>query len=298
MEIMDKPGGSAIIRIFKIKIFLILFCSPGILGCSYLMSSVTQDFADNLSQAILDNNDPETVEAGGAAYLIMIDSLIQGNPQDVALLRTGASLYSAYTGIFVKDDGRIRRLTEKALDYAFRAACLQRQDACSFKSIDFETFTKTINRIKQEDVPVFYTLGASWAGWIQAHKNDFNAVAQLSKIESIMTRIVELEESHQQGGAHLYLGMLATWLPPALGGRPETGRFHFERAIQLSNGQNLMAKVLYAKHYARLMFDQKLHDRLLGEVLEADPKGKGLTLINILAQKQAMQLMEDGRDFF
>ena len=39
------------------------------------------------------------------------------------------------------------------------------------------------------------------------------------------------------------------------------------RAVEISGGRNLMAKVLFARHYARLVFDQGLHDRLLGEVL-------------------------------
>ena len=41
----------------------------------------------------------------------------------------------------------------------------------------------------------------------------------------------------------------------------------FERAIEISEGKTLMAKVIYARQYARLVFDQELHDRLLQEVL-------------------------------
>jgi len=278
-------------------IIFIFFCLT-ISGCSFMVSSVSSDLAENLSDAILNNNDPATVETGGAAYLILIDSLLQGDPDNQSLLRTAANLYSAYTGVFVKDNERARRLTRKALGYGLRAVCARKPEACSLQEIKFQAFTETISKMDKDDVPVLYALGTAWAGWIQAERDDFNAVAQLSRVETIMQHIVKLDETYQEGGAHVYLGILATWLPPALGGQPETGRKHFERAVEISGNRNLMAKVMYARYYARLLFDQDLHDRLLHEVLEADPDVPGYTLINILAQKDAGQLLESGKDYF
>ena len=76
------------------------------------------------------------------------------------------------------------------------------------------------------------------------------------------------------------------------------GRRHFERALELSEGKNLMVKVLYARHYARLVFDRELHDRLLREVLAAPAEAPGLTLINTLAQRQAKELLAGSADYF
>ena len=59
-----------------------------------------------------------------------------------------------------------------------------------------------------------------------------------------------------------------------------------------------MAKVLYAEQYARLMFEQELHDRLLQETLSTDPHFEGLTLINRLAQRQAHILLAESADYF
>jgi hypothetical protein len=53
-----------------------------------------------------------------------------------------------------------------------------------------------------------------------------------------------------------------------------------------------------AEFYARLVFDRELHDRLLGEVLAADPKAPGYTLMNTLAQQRANQLLASGKDYF
>jgi hypothetical protein len=94
------------------------------------------------------------------------------------------------------------------------------------------------------------------------------------------------------------LGTLATFLPPALGGKPEEGRRYFERAIELSQGKNLMTKVMFARLYARMIFDRTLHDRLLTEVMQTDPVVPGYTLVNTYAQKQARKLLEDADDYF
>lgn len=150
----------------------------------------------------------------------------------------------------------------------------------------------------EKDVPYLYTLGTAWAGWIDAHQKDWNAVADISRVEALMTRLVALDEGYQDGGAHLYLGILATLLPPALGGKPEIGRRHFERAIDLSHGKNLMAKVTFARQYARLVFDRELHDQLLTSVIEADPDVEGYTLMNTLAQKDARALLGTADDYF
>jgi len=160
----------------------------------------------------------------------------------------------------------------------------------------FEEFEKIIASAK--DVSGLYALGASWAGWIQARKDDWNAVADISKVESIMLQVVKLNEQYQEGAAHLYLGVLATLLPPAMGGKPEKGKTHFEKGIALSGGKNLMVKVVYARQYARLTVDRELHDRLLKEVTDANPNAPGYTLMNTLAQKEAKDLLESADGYF
>ena len=73
---------------------------------------------------------------------------------------------------------------------------------------------------------------------------------------------------------------------------------HFEKAIAISQGKNLMAKVLYAEKYARLIFDQALHDKLLNQVLKTEPRMRNFTLTNMLAQNQAKALLKSGKDYF
>jgi len=107
-----------------------------------------------------------------------------------------------------------------------------------------------------------------------------------------------LDELYQQANVEHYLAVLETIRPPALGGDFDSGRAHFEKAIVISNGQDLSVKVDFAKYYARTLYERELHDRLLNEVLVADPLVRGLTLFNTLAQEEAKALLESANDYF
>jgi hypothetical protein len=96
----------------------------------------------------------------------------------------------------------------------------------------------------------------------------------------------------------MYLGVLNSLRPESVGGKPELGRTDFEKATEISGGRNLYAKTLEAEFYARLVFNRELHDKLLNEVLAADPVAPGLTLTNTLAQERAKKLLASGKDYF
>lgn len=267
-------------------------------GCAALVRPATSRFASDLSGAILDQNDPDIVRDGAPAYLLAIDGLIEGAPDDTELLLTGARLYGAYASAFVEDETRRRKLTDRALGYARRALCQEERSVCEAVDRPYDAFVATLNGTDAGDLPSLYGFGAAWAGWVQAHADDWAAVAEVPKIEALMQRVVALDDGYEDGGAHLYLGVLLTQRPASLGGKPEQAREHFERAVALSEGRNLMAKVLYAEQYARLVFDRPLHDRLLGEVVAAAPEAPGLTLSNTLAQDQARVLLADADEYF
>ena len=267
-------------------------------GCSSIMSSATTGLADSLTTAVLDQNDPETVRQGAPAYLLLIDGLIADNPKNEELLMAGAGLYSSYAGAFVADSDRASRLSRKGRDYGWAALCRSKKDACGIWSAPYEDFERMINGMGRKNVPVLFGAGAAWATWIRANTDDWSAVADKARVDAMMQRVVVLDETYDDGAAFLYLGILATLLPEAMGGKPEQGRASFERVIELSDGRNLMAKVLLARSYARLVFDRELHDRLCHEVIDADPVARGLTLTNTMAQEEAKALLDSSEDYF
>ena len=284
--------------------FARLACTSLILllaGCAGLVQKANDRFADNLGKAVLDQDDPATVRDGLPAYLLLLDSQVvgaaPGDPASAGTLLAAAKLNAAYAGSFVGDDAeRAKRLSGKGLAYARRATCLRDAAICAALDGDAETFAAAV--AANGDAGLLYALASSWLGAVQANSADWGAIADLPKIEALLQRVVALDPNTEGGQAHMYLGVLNSLRPEAVGGKPEEGRRHFEQAFALSGGRNQMAKALEAEYYARLVFDQALHDRLLDEVLAAEPRAPGWTLINTLAAERARRLRESGKDYF
>jgi hypothetical protein len=162
----------------------------------------------------------------------------------------------------------------------------------------FEDYQRTLTGLGSKHADVVFSHGLSTLAYIRAHSADYAAIALLPYSEALFERYLEINDGSDDGAIHTYLGILTTLIPPALGGKPEKGREHFERAISLSGGRDLSAKVEFANGYARLLYERELHDRLLNEVIASDPEVPGSTLLNVLAQRQAVELLESADDYF
>ena len=267
-------------------------------GCATVVATAGSGVAGNLNTAILNQDDPELVRDGAPAYLLMLDSFVAGAPDNAAALSAAAELYSAYGVVFVDDPVRARKLTTRAQAYGRRALCATNRGVCGIWNETFDGFVVRLQEIREKDVPALYTLALSWFAYIQAHSDDYAALARLPLAEAALLRVKELDPTYREATVEHLLGVLNTVRPPALGGDFEAGQAHFRRAIEASGGRDLSAKVDYARYYARTLYDRELHDRLLGEVLAADPVQEGFTLFNTLAQQTAQELLDSADDYF
>lgn len=268
-------------------------------GCASIVGKATERLANNLGSAVLNADDPATVRDGLPAYLLLLDGLLEGDPDNVGTLLAAANLNGAYAGNFTGADAeRAQRLSTKALAYAKRATCVDEPALCATLDGNPDDFAAALKDVGDERIGLMYGLAAAWAGHIQAHRDDWGAVADLPKVEALLLRVVAIDATHDGGLPLVYLGVLNSLRPEAVGGKPEQGRAYFQQAIDVSEGRNLYAKTLMAEFYARLTFDRDLHDRLLHEVLAADAKAPRYTLMNTLAQARAKALLESGKDYF
>jgi len=267
-------------------------------GCASVMATAGSGLAGNLNSAIMNQDDPELVRDGAPAYLLMLDSFVEGAPENAAVLSAAAELYSAYGVVFVDDPNRARKLTSRGQAYGQRAICASDERTCGIWDLPFEEFTIALQVVGRKHVAALYTFGLSWIAYIQAHSDDWAALARLPQARAVFQRIQVVDPGYQQANIEHFLAVLDTIRPPALGGDFESGLAHFRRAILLSDGLDLSIKVDFAKYYARTLYDRELHDEILTEVLEADPVQPGLTLFNTLAQDDARAMLESADDYF
>ena len=267
-------------------------------GCSLIVSNVSSGMANDLSDAILNQDDPELVREALPAYLLLMDSMVSSGPDNPATLSAAAQLYAAYGAGLVDDEDRAKILTRRARSYGTRALCAADADACELEGLNFDDYVNVIESVRSKDVEALYSYSLANLAWIRANSDDYKALADLPKIEVALQRVMQLEPGDLAASTSMYLGILNTLRPAALGGDPEAGRAWFEKGIELSGGKDLGIKVEFARGYARLLYDRELHDQLLNEVLAADVEQPGLTLFNILARDQARSLLASADDYF
>ena len=267
-------------------------------GCASVMATAGSGLAGNLSTAILNQDDPELVRDGAPAYLLMLDSFVESSPDNEAALSAAANLYAAYGVVFVDDPIRARKLTVRARSYGQRALCAANKSACGIWELGYEHFVVALNVLNKNDVAALYTFGVSWIAYIQAHSEDWGALARLPQVQATMMRVQEIDPRYEQSNVEHFLALLNTIRPPALGGDFEAGFAQYKLAMSLSGGKDLSIMVDCARYYARTLYDRELHDHLLNQVLAADPVHDGYTLFNTLAQKEAQELLDSADDYF
>ncbi len=280
------------------KAFVISAIALSLSGCASLMSSAATGLTDNLSAAILNQDDPEIVRMGAPSYLLLLDSFVEGNPDNPGILSATATLYATYGAIFVEDEARAAKLTSRARRYALRAMCQSYSPACRWPDATYDEFVATLDGIGARHADVLYTYGFASLAFLRAHSSDWNSLAELPQIEALFNHYLKISGDEVNSGVYTFMGILLTLRPPALGGEPEKAREFFEKAIVVTHGNDLSVKVEFARGYAKLLYERELHDQLLNEVTEADPYQDGFILSNVMAQEEAAKLLAEADEYF
>lgn len=254
--------------------------------------------ADTLTASIVNQSDPELIESGLPAYLLLVDGFIYQSPDSAGLLAAGTKIHALYGSSFSTEPEAALRFSLKARDYGRRSLCSVYETACFWDSLPYDEFQAALETVKSKHAGLLYAYALGWLSHLDATSTGMGAAADLPWVEAAMERVLVLDETHENGGVHTWLGVIKSLHPPALGGEPDIALAHFERSLELSSGRDLSVKVEFARRYGRLMYDQELHDRLLREVLAAPTEADGFTLFNVLAKKDAEALLATSSEYF
>lgn len=255
---------------------------------------------DPMALSIQRQTDLELVHDGTPALILMLTGFLDADPRNPRLLMTAIKAYASYSEAVAErgDLSRASRLSEKAREYSL--ALLEKYpDLRKGVSQPLPAFTSALKTCEKRDVPSLFWAGYGWSTWIVRQNFSPAALVDLPRVEELMRRVVELDESYFHGAAHVFLGALYGSQPVLTGGNPEKSRAHFERALAIADRKSLMTQVMYAETYARLAFDRELFENLLTEVLalpvDTIPE---LSLSNQLAKVKAQRLLAHVDEYF
>lgn len=234
------------------------------------------------------------------SQLKLLESLLESDPANPALLKSLAEGFTAYAFLFVEEErpDRARELYRRALGYALRLAELD-PSLASLQALSPEALDAALGRTTRRSVPGLYWSAYAWSAWANLAKDDPEALSGLPKAARLMKRVLDLDPDFQFAGADLWFGVYYSARPQIAGGDLARSRAHFEASLQRTGDGFLLAKTLFAKWYAVAALDEDLFRRLNEEVLSARPDAlPQARLANEAAKRQSKKLLEKIHELF
>ena len=153
--------------------------------------------------------------------------------------------------------------------YAFKALSKSDKTFKNARTVDPDTFEKAVQKVKKKDVEPLFWAAYSVGRGISLQKHDPMQVIDLDRVELMMKRVLELDESFYFGSAHLFYAVYWGDRSPAIGGDPDKAKEHIDRVDEINEGKFLMSKFYLAKYYAYPKQDVELFKNALQEVIDA-----------------------------
>ncbi len=284
------------------RIALIVFLIAFLSSCASnkkLTVGATAQLLEDVARSSYKQSDLRVIREGMPAYLMLMDGMVEAWPDNECLLLAAAQAYASFASAFIDDSNAdyAAMLYGRAMDYALRALVLRGFQQP--RQIALNDFKKHLEQMDHGDVPYLFWAAANWGNWIGKNLRSMAAVAELPRVELMMQRVLELDETFYYGGPHLFMGIWYASRPPMAGGNLKLARQHFLQAINIGEDKFLMARIYYADYYARKTFDKQLYTSILNQALDtpADIVAE-LTLLNTVAHKKAQTMLEAADDFF
>ncbi|MGP0566366.1 MULTISPECIES: TRAP transporter TatT component family protein [unclassified Nitrospina] len=279
-------------RFLALAIVLLFFqaCTP-----RQMVLRMASPLFEGQVAALNEEPDPKLAESAIPASLKMMEGLVKADPENASYHHKLAEGFCGYAFSFVEgnDNRRASDLYLRGRNHAVRSLILNGAPE-NLLQLPPDEFKSALENLDRETLPGLFWTGQCWGAWLMFNLTDIEALAAFPKVEAVMRRVLEWDETFHFAGPHLFFGGFYGARSPMLGGKPEQARQHFERALELTEHKYLIIQVMYAKTLAVQTQDKELYTRLLDEVVET-PEGvlPGQRLANEVARLKAKQLLED-----
>jgi len=276
-------------------------------GCSIKRIAINKlgDALAHGGTTFASDEDPELVKAATPFSLKLIESFLSESPHHKGLLVAAASGFTEYSYAFVQQEAdesedqnleaanalRVRalRLYLRARNYGLRGL---ETDYPGFEKALRKDPKRAVNVVSAANVPLLYWTAVSWAAAISIAKDNPDLVADLPKVEALIDRALELDEAFANGAIHSFLVAYEISRQGPTGSQVARARKHFDRAMQLSNGQQASPLVSLAESVSvreqNLIEFKSLLNRAIAINPDARPEWR---LVNLVMQRRARWLL-------
>ncbi len=250
------------------------------------------------------DDDPALIKAATPFTLKLMESLLDQSPKHRGLLLATSSGFVRFAYVFVHQEAdeledidldaatagwdRAARLYLRARDYGLRGLEVEHEGFEELLRCDVEAAIAMTNL---KDVPQLYWTSVAWTAAISLSKHDTELIADLPMAQALIDRALELDESFDNGAIHVFL---ITYEMSRPGGDPAArARHHFERAMELTNGELAQPIVSFAELVVVPEQNREEFEALLHRALAIDPDARPeWRMNNLVFQRRARWLLE------
>ncbi|HEX3748490.1 MAG TPA: TRAP transporter TatT component family protein [Bryobacteraceae bacterium] len=284
-------------------------------GCSIKKMAVNKvgDMLSASGSTFESDEDPDLVAAAIPFGLKLYEGLLAESPKHTGLLLAAASGFTEYSYAFVDLPGeeeredsvdkanamqeRARKLYVRAHGYAMRG--LEVKYPGFGAALDNDAAV-ALKRVRKRDVPFLYWSAASLGLAVSTSKGSPEMIGQLPLVETVVNRIVELDETYDNGAVPEFLITLeGAKSGVKLEDMEAAMRKHFDRAMEISKGKRAGTYVSFAENADEPAQNaaefKSMLDKALAIDVDADPTTR---LANVVAQRRARWLLAHQSELF
>lgn len=295
-----------LLRIARVSVAVAV--SALLAGCSvqrYAINTLGDMLASGDSVFTTDD-DPVLISEALPFSLKLIESLLAAEPEHRGLLLAAGRGYLLYTYAFVHipaeqaglDDIesarglrlRARRLYLRAHSYSLRALETDYPGIGPMLLQNPDEAVLAVSGGSDEDVAALYWTAAALGLAISVSRNEASLLARLPEVEALLDHALELDDAWNAGALHEFSISLAA--AQSMRVNPAALQDHYDRALQLSNGNRAGLHIAFAEAVAIPAQDRSrfvdLLERALAVDVDAEPNER---LLNLIAQERAQWLL-------
>ena len=288
------------LMIIRTQLFIIIFVS--LFSSCATIGKIGLNQASNAVPPLIDNvmkiDNSRLTEEGLPGLILLVSAITEFTPENLNFLSTTSLAYMAY-GLMVEDDDPeyASELYLKGKEYGMRALMTHKK-----LKKQLENDIRMMHAISSVNDPEYtsavFTTAMSWGLWAFLNLDDATAPIGLPTILKMVDQSAKLDESFFWGGADFFRMAYNCVMPEFAGGGPKKAKAALDKCLSFSNGEMMLPLVYYAKFYARPYGKRKLFNELLTKVVNYETSDKDLQLVNKIAKKKALHLLNQEEEFF
>lgn len=309
---MNASLARLVTRSGLVALAVTVLAAPALLGCDItkMTANGTSKLFVRAAPGLEQHWDYELAGEALPGNIVQMEGLLRVVPENEILVTNAIKLYTAYAYGWIEDRveqlqmennyaeaeeqlTRARYMYMRARDLSKHLIALEHEGFDEAYEGGLEEFEQWLDTEFEDDEPEdakgLFFAGYSWASYINASKSNMAAVADLPFAVALVERSVEIDPTFFNGSGTVLLAVVGTSAP---GANLDEALPKWERAMEVTEGKNLLVKVNMARTYAVKRQDREMYIRLLTEVLEAGDINPEARLQNMIAKRRAERYLQ------